>query len=481
MKHEEYKDMLALEALGALDTEESQALGRHLATCDECRAELGKLQDTAAALAYTLTPVKPRPELRAQILERVKTQPQQVVGLPRVEARRETIPALTSQDAGAVPIQTEPKITESVAATSHNVLPFGGEKPLRKEIFMRRRPLFAFGAVAATIILAALVALLAVAWKRNNQMRAELAQLSNLLTDAQAEVSRTTKVLTQTQTELAQAREAGKVEDGEDKNREVENRGTEVEKPTASSVRIETSAAAQRELARLSAGNDDLRAQLARLSQINVELRTELERLSGRNGELQTRLAEATNSNGKLQVELARYQERNNSLQSELARSIDNLRGAQEELARAVNRNSELTAEVAELTQRKDALQSEIAQQREAEQLLSAPDTRAVALAGTGRAPSAQASLAFDRRTGRTLFFAYNLPPVPAGKAYQLWFIAGGTPLSAGVFIPDAAGRAVLRSQVPAKASKASTFAVTLEDAPGSRTPTGAKYLKGSI
>lgn len=68
MSHQEYQEVLALQALEALDMSESRALDEHLADCEECRAELVELRDAAGLLAYAATPVEPRPELRAQIL-----------------------------------------------------------------------------------------------------------------------------------------------------------------------------------------------------------------------------------------------------------------------------------------------------------------------------------------------------------------------------------------------------------------------------
>lgn len=68
MKHEEYKKMLELAALDALDEAEMRALQTHLETCAECREKLDQLRDAAAALVYLIDPVKASPELRARIL-----------------------------------------------------------------------------------------------------------------------------------------------------------------------------------------------------------------------------------------------------------------------------------------------------------------------------------------------------------------------------------------------------------------------------
>jgi anti-sigma-K factor RskA len=96
-------------------------------------------------------------------------------------------------------------------------------------------------------------------------------------------------------------------------------------------------------------------------------------------------------------------------------------------------------------------------------------------------AARARARLTFDERTGRAMFMAADLPPAPAGKAYQLWFIAEGKPPMPGsVFQTDASGHAEMHDIVPPEGRHAAIFAVTLEPAGGTSTPTGEMYLKSS-
>jgi anti-sigma-K factor RskA len=76
------------------------------------------------------------------------------------------------------------------------------------------------------------------------------------------------------------------------------------------------------------------------------------------------------------------------------------------------------------------------------------------------------------------MLFAYNLPPAPAGKAYQLWFISGGKVMPGKVFTPDTTGRVMMNEQVPvANLDAAPAFAVTLEPSTGVAVATGEKYL----
>jgi anti-sigma-K factor RskA len=149
------------------------------------------------------------------------------------------------------------------------------------------------------------------------------------------------------------------------------------------------------------------------------------------------------------------------------------------------NRYSTTQQEMARLSARLNQTQEELAREREqlahereAIALITQPDTRMATLAGTEIASSAHAKFVFDRNTGRAMLMADNLPAAPAGKAYQLWFIAEGkSPMPGQVFTPDASGHAEMRDEVPAEARNATIFVITLEPSEGVPAPTGPKYL----
>lgn len=152
-------------------------------------------------------------------------------------------------------------------------------------------------------------------------------------------------------------------------------------------------------------------------------------------------------------------------------------------------RNGAMETEIARLSTRVNQLQGELAREREEKELIAQRarqdmqmfNASSIAtLKGTDRAPTARAKLAFDPATGRAMLLADNLPPAPAGKAYQLWYIAGNRPLPGTVFTPDENGHAEVRDQAPVGESRdAKAFAVTLEPASGVSEPTGDKYLLG--
>lgn len=135
--------------------------------------------------------------------------------------------------------------------------------------------------------------------------------------------------------------------------------------------------------------------------------------------------------------------------------------------------------ELVRLREQVQEAQSEFRRLHDAIELVAAPGTRMAELAGTNEMPGAHATLAFDKN-GRAILMAKGLPPPPAGKAYQLWFIAGGRPIPGKVFTTDSSGAGMVSDQIPADALKAAVFAITLEPEGGVQQPTGAMYLKST-
>ena len=90
--HEEYKEMLAAHALGALDGAEARSLEAHLEGCPECRAEADAWLETAAALAHAAPHGAPSPQLRSRILETIRAE--EASPLPRSSLKREDLKAM---------------------------------------------------------------------------------------------------------------------------------------------------------------------------------------------------------------------------------------------------------------------------------------------------------------------------------------------------------------------------------------------------
>jgi anti-sigma-K factor RskA len=121
-------------------------------------------------------------------------------------------------------------------------------------------------------------------------------------------------------------------------------------------------------------------------------------------------------------------------------------------------------------------LREQVRQQDLLPRLLRDPATRVVALSGLPVSPEAQGRMVWHEREGG-VFFASNLPPVPRDKAYELWIIADGQPLPAGVFTVDVEGNGRLAVDPLPEGVRGDQFAVTLEPAAGAPAPTGPMYL----
>lgn len=110
--------------------------------------------------------------------------------------------------------------------------------------------------------------------------------------------------------------------------------------------------------------------------------------------------------------------------------------------------------------------------------VLAAADVVRVDLKGQPAAPAANGRVYWSRSRGAT-FTAANLPPLDAGRVYQLWFVTAGPPVSAALVSPDPAGR--VDTVMPSPAGVEPTaFALTVEPAGGSPGPTGAMLLVGA-
>ena len=111
--------------------------------------------------------------------------------------------------------------------------------------------------------------------------------------------------------------------------------------------------------------------------------------------------------------------------------------------------------------------------------VLTAPDLARIDLAGQPAAPTAAARAFWSRARG-LVFTASNLPPPPAGRAYQLWVLTSQpAPISAGMLTLDANGGVNARFDTPPDLPRPVAMAVTLEPEGGVPSPTGDKYLVG--
>jgi anti-sigma-K factor RskA len=155
--------------------------------------------------------------------------------------------------------------------------------------------------------------------------------------------------------------------------------------------------------------------------------------------------------------------------QARLRDEVQRLAAARDSQAREVER---LSREVS-------AARTQAVRAEQALQVLAAPGVRSVVLAGLGPSPGAKGRAYVNPSTRDALFYAFDLPALPADKTYQLWFIAGGKPFSAGTFAVDPRGAASLRVDRVADVRQIQAWAVTVEPRGGVPQPTGAFVLKG--
>jgi anti-sigma-K factor RskA len=102
-------------------------------------------------------------------------------------------------------------------------------------------------------------------------------------------------------------------------------------------------------------------------------------------------------------------------------------------------------------------------------------------LVGHGALAGARGTVINLKVDGVALVDFNGLPPVAAGKVYELWLITpGGHPDAAAVFVPDSNGSKVVLVNLPLAGY--SQMAVTAEDAPnGSPAPSQPPELVGNL
>jgi anti-sigma-K factor RskA len=156
-----HRDLLAAQALTALDTADARALESHLESCADCRSEMSAWQETAAPIALDAKPLEPSAQLRERILASV-----------RAEGR-------ATQLSGDL-VETRQQI--NVSSGDSRVLAF--ERP-RRDVWASLR---SFGAIAATLVIGALIISLLVLWQQNRAAQEKLAKLSVDMTRAKTQL-----------------------------------------------------------------------------------------------------------------------------------------------------------------------------------------------------------------------------------------------------------------------------------------------------
>lgn len=139
-----------------------------------------------------------------------------------------------------------------------------------------------------------------------------------------------------------------------------------------------------------------------------------------------------------------------------------------------------LNAQVARLRNEISTLNAQVAEQSESiEQIVAnLPQTNpsnviTVALRGTDVQPRARGQLIADPNEQSAVLVITGLPPLEAGKTYQVWLIDGGAPVSAGLLTVDEKGQGVLIVTSEDAIGSFQSLGISIEPEGGSPQPTG--------
>lgn len=109
---------------------------------------------------------------------------------------------------------------------------------------------------------------------------------------------------------------------------------------------------------------------------------------------------------------------------------------------------------------------------------MTAPGSSVAILNGSGSAEGASGFAAFPPEGGVYIVLT-DVPSAPAGMAYQAWYIADGTPTSAGLMTVGSDGYVIMSDPQPVPGTE--VFAVTVEPAGGSTAPTSDPIVVGEL
>ncbi len=131
------------------------------------------------------------------------------------------------------------------------------------------------------------------------------------------------------------------------------------------------------------------------------------------------------------------------------------------------SRLAELTARNLELAENNHIVNKELNSIREDLAILVSPEYSRIILSGTENSPKSKAVIYWNPEYEEVYLNSANLAQLPKSQQYQLWALIDGKPVDAGVF--DAFDGTF---QVMKNIARADAFAVTVEDAGGSESPT---------
>jgi anti-sigma-K factor RskA len=150
-------------------------------------------------------------------------------------------------------------------------------------------------------------------------------------------------------------------------------------------------------------------------------------------------------------------------------------------------KNNSLSSEISSLKEgqqqtivKYEELNNRFAKANEQLAVISNPNSAHVIMKGTAVSPQSVATIYWNRQSKDVYIAVNSLPVPPPDKQYQLWGIVGGKPVDLGVFNILSPSDSMLQKMKAVDG--ATTFAVTLERAGGSPTPTlDQMYVAGNL
>lgn len=125
------------------------------------------------------------------------------------------------------------------------------------------------------------------------------------------------------------------------------------------------------------------------------------------------------------------------------------------------------------------SLQGRLAEQQQQIATLQArPAVTLFPVVATAAAPGVSGEVVYLPQQQTAFLSVDNLPALPAGQAYQMWYIQDGRPVSAGL-LPTGPNQAAAR--LPVDLGRTQAIAVSREPAAGSVAPTGPVVLQAPL
>jgi uncharacterized coiled-coil protein SlyX len=206
-------------------------------------------------------------------------------------------------------------------------------------------------------------------------------------------------------------------------------------------------------------------------------LRSQLQTEAAQRRQIETDLQKESSRMASLERQAADQELTLASLRKELA---EKLGATQDMLATRQKELTELQTRLLQREQQLAELKKGLGKRDELTAFLRSPNMEVVALTGSEQAKSAGGLLVYDPDTQKALFYAFNMPPLPADKTYQLWAIME-KPVSAGIFGTDPGNKTRIMIRGIPDLSRIKKFAVTMEPSGGRPQPTGQIYLVGQL